>query len=148
MSNTTSVDMKTIPPEKVATLYEQLNDEGRKHFTTELKTQLERQNKGIDFNESSPTSMFFYEEMKDHFMTARHMINIVTEASKHETSDFEQLSKESVFHTLKHSLILLMEADKKLDLMYDELRLLLNPELEPTDKYEYSPDSKGKHWLS
>jgi hypothetical protein len=140
--------MKTIPPEKVASLYEKLNDRGKKHFTTELKAQLEKQAKGVDFNESSPTSMFFYEEMKDQFMTARHIINIVTEASGHETSDFEQLSKESVFHTLKQSLTRLMDADKKLDLMYGELGLLLNPELEPTDKYEYSPDSKGKHWLS
>lgn len=140
--------MKTIPPVKVANLYEQLNDEGRKHFTTELKTQLERQNKGIDFNESSPTSMFFYENMKDQFLTARHMINTIVESYDNELSYDEQISKESVFHTLKQSLTMLMEADKKLDLMYDELRLLVNPELDPTDKYEYSPDSKGKHWLS
>lgn len=138
---------------KALALFEQLSDRNQQKIMRTLKYWIKKPDSvtldkdgTITFDETTPSSVFFLDKMKDEFRIAKHMINVVMEGARCEDRPADEyISGTSISVTLNHALEILVGVDHKIDLMHDELLLLLNPDREPVIP---DPNYQSKeHWL-
>jgi hypothetical protein len=87
--------------------------------------------------------------MEDEFITARHMDNGVAQSAgyRFRGSD-EPIDGESIYYSLNHALKLLMNVDKKVEMMGEELLKLTHPNYKPIPEADLPVDRKPTYWLS